>query len=446
MGQTAFIDIPYKPSALQAEIHRNMKQFNVAVLHRGAGKSYLAANELIIKAWQCEDKSGAVFIYVAPEKQQAKDIIWAKLKYFTKNIPDLRIREDELTITFPDNNATIRLEGADRPDRLRGVHPHFVVLDEVGQMKRDTWYEVVLPGIQRNNGSVLFIGTPKGVNLFKEVFDIANIIKVDDDRWYTIIRNVYETDVFTQEQIATLRATMPEAKFRQEYLCDFDAVFTGAYYSELLTDDTKGIITDVPYNPMYPVSTGWDLGTQDKTVIWFAQYIDNKWHFIDYYENNGKDIHHYITVLQAKPYRYKHHIMPHDSGHRGWETLSTRAQVLRRCGMQPLVAKKLSPEEGISIVQTNLYTSRFDRNKCAKGLAHLMAYRSKVDKISGEETGEPLHDAASDAADALRTFFVGVRKSSSFTEFDPWWEPEKPKGVITEYDYMNIGSSAWSPM
>jgi phage terminase large subunit len=415
-----------------------MKQYNVVVLHRGAGKSYLAVNELIKRAVECTDKSGTIFVYIAPEKQQAKDIIWAKLKYFTGNIEGLKIREDELTVTFPHNNATIRLEGADRPDRLRGIHPHFVVLDEVGQMKRDTWYEVIMPSIQRNNGSVLFIGTPKGENLFKELYDIG--LAINDDRWFVYFQHVYQTGVYDEEKIRFFQLSMPPAKFEQEYLCRFDAIFTGAYYSDMLLDETKGIITDVPYNPMYEVVTGWDFGTRDKTVIWFAQVIDGKYNFFDYYENSGPDIYHYMNILKQKPYRYSYHIVPHDATHRGWETGTTRLAIFKTCGFRTVSAKKLSPEEGISMVQANLYTTRFDKNKCRKGITHLMAYRSKVDQVSGAETGEPLHDAASDAADALRTFFVGVRRHEKPTSQGHWHlksEEEESKHIVADYDYFN---------
>jgi len=60
-------------------------------------------------------------------------------------IPGLKIREDELSVTFPDTGRYCGWKVQMEPDRLRGIHPRFVVLDEVGQMKRDTWSEVILP-------------------------------------------------------------------------------------------------------------------------------------------------------------------------------------------------------------------------------------------------------------------------------------------------------------
>jgi phage terminase large subunit len=437
--------IPYKPNKVQALIHRNLKRFSVVVLHRGAGKSYLAVNELIRRAIECPVDDGALFMYVAPEKQQAKDIIWAKLKYFVKDIKELKIREDELTVTFPHNNATIRIEGADRPDRLRGIHPHFVVLDEVGQMKRDTWYEAVFPSIQRNNGSVLFIGTPKGDNLFKELFDLGRYLNDSgqDDRWYTTLQNVYQTGVYSHDWAKQNKPLMPEAKWNQEYMCDWNAVFTGAYYADILTDDGKGIITDVPYNPMYPVITGWDLGIKDPTCIWFAQKIENKVYFIDYFESTDKDIFSIINMINSKPYLYDYHIVPHDITQRNYiDIKSTRLSILQNAfgvGKVVVARKAANVNDDISIVSANLHISRFDKRKCATGLKGLMTYRAAVDKLTGEATDKPSHDS-SDAADALRTFFVGMKKRSSPSDFATrWTEMNNKNEAQTDYDYFNWG-------
>jgi hypothetical protein len=56
-----FVDVPYTPNKTQLEVHNNLTRYNVVVLHRGCGKSYLAINELLRQAFQCEDRSGAVF-------------------------------------------------------------------------------------------------------------------------------------------------------------------------------------------------------------------------------------------------------------------------------------------------------------------------------------------------------------------------------------------------
>lgn len=58
------------------------------------------------------------------------------------------------------NGSEIALKGADKPDTLRGVALHFVVLDEFQDMKPDT-VQVLRPTLSSTRGGALIIGTPK---------------------------------------------------------------------------------------------------------------------------------------------------------------------------------------------------------------------------------------------------------------------------------------------
>ncbi len=287
---------------------------------------------------------------------------------------------------------------------------------------------------------MIFIGTPKGNNLFKEIYDIASEIN-DSDTWYTDYQDIFSAGHYSHEQIMDIKKAMPAEKFNQEYLLHWDAIFTGAYYADMLGDASMGIITDVPYNPMYPVITGWDLGIKDPTCIWFCQRIDGKYNFIDYYQSTDKDIFQIIRTLQAKPYRYSYHIIPHDGAVRSFMDLKNTRSSLIRTAFGPNSVKQVKKPagtanvlEGISIVSSNLYISRFDKTKCAEGLTHLKTYRAVVDRVTGESTDTPSHES-SDAADALRTFFTGVKTHED--EGFGSWDPRKKQDAISAYDYFS---------
>ena len=389
--------------------------------------TWLAINELIKRAWSCPLPQGGKFIYIAPEKLQAKKIAWRELKYFLKNVPHTA-NETNLIITLP-NGSTIELEGADNPDRIRGQHPHFVVLDEVAQMPRDTWYEAVFPALRAHNGGALFIGTPKGDNLFKDLFDQAH----SKSSWFAIKKTIYDTNVATRDQIKEIRESMPVNKFEQEYLCSFTAAIQGTYFSNII-NETPNLITDVPYNPLCPVITAWDLGTSDSTCIWFVQrdpHNPSIINIIDFEEDNNKDIHHYINLVNSKPYSYDHHILPHDVTHVSWESNRSRLSIFKSHTMKVIIAKKVPIIEGISMAQTLLYTSRFDQFKCNLGLNHLMNYRASTNRQSGEFNDTPLHDSHSNAADAFRTLAVGLKTTVN--------ENNHPHNAycVSQYDYMN---------
>ena len=52
-----------------------------------------------------------------------------------------------------------------------------------------------------------------------------------------------------------------------------------------------------------PSFTCWDLGVDDTTAIVFAFIKENKAFIIDYYENTGYDIKHYLDVVNEKNYK-----------------------------------------------------------------------------------------------------------------------------------------------
>lgn len=427
------LTIPYTPSKHQQEVHKLLEKsrFGVVVVHRGWGKTWLAANELIRRAWACTAPQGGKFIYVAPEKLQAKKIVWKELKFFVKELPHT-VNEAELTITFP-NGSSVELAGADNPDRLRGQHPHFVVLDEVAQMPRDIWYEAVYPSLRANKGGALFIGTPKGDNLFKELFEHGKSAR----SWFSYMKNIFDTNVATEAEVEELRQTMPLPKFEQEYLCSFSAAIQGTYFGPIIDDAGRGIVTDVPVDPAIPVITAWDLGTTDSTVIWFVQrdkQDSRVIRVIDYYENSEKDIFHYISIVKNKGYAYDHHIMPHDVTQVSWETGRTRLDLLRQHGLTIKVARKVGIQEGISMAQTLLYTCRFDANKCKEGLTHLRQYRAKQDRRTGEYLEDPLHDQHSHAADAFRVLATGLKESIGTDKM-------RNAYAMTAYDYFNPTTS-----
>lgn len=234
------IRIPYKPRTFQLEVHNileNGKRFSIIVAHRGFGKTILSVNHLIKQALLTQD---GVFGYVAPYRRQAKEIAWTALKKYTQTIPSIYKNETELQIQLP-TGSKIGLYGSDEPDSLRGIHWNGIVVDEVGQIKEETWYEVLLPALTVKKGWAVFIGTPKGRNLFYTLYQTS--LK-NEDLWNSRMYTVYDTDVYTPEEIETLQKSMSEEVFRQEMLCDFGASCENSFIPDDLVEEA--------YNRFYP--------------------------------------------------------------------------------------------------------------------------------------------------------------------------------------------------
>lgn len=213
------IDTGYRPRSYQRDIHRRLRRFSVLVLHRRAGKTVLAVNALVDAALR-GGKQNARYAYLAPFLKQAKQIAWDYLRQYTADIPGVVINEAELQVTLS-NGARIRLYGADNPDALRGLYLDGVVLDEVADMKPQVWGEVVRPALADRKGWALFIGTPRGLNQFHDLFTFA-MSGVDPD-WYAALYTVDDTGAIDWTELEAAKATMSDAQYRQEFLCDWQA-------------------------------------------------------------------------------------------------------------------------------------------------------------------------------------------------------------------------------
>lgn len=226
------ITIPYRPTKLCREvIHPNLEKhrFSVIVAHRRFGKTVLAVNHKIKMAVK-NNKRAPMYAYIAPFRNQAKQIAWNYLKFYTHVIPGVKVNESELYIELPtkhkgSNGARIYVMGADHPDALRGTYWDGVILDEYAQMKPELWNEIIRPAIADREGWAIFIGTPKGQNQFYEMYQRA----CKDPDWYCALYRADESGLFDEggrygpKELESMKKDMTEEAIRQELYCDFTA-------------------------------------------------------------------------------------------------------------------------------------------------------------------------------------------------------------------------------
>lgn len=204
----------------------------------------------------------------------------------------------------------------------------------------------------------------------------------------------------------------------------FEAAIKGAYYEKAMTA-IRGMnrIGNVPYEPGSPVNTFWDLGMDDSMAIWFHQRVGVENRLIDYYENSGEDLRHYLRVLQEKNYAYGMHYMPHDASHRSLHNKDRLEDFARKIGIKPLTVVPRAKNQdsvmaAIEKVRQFILTSWIDEGKCAKGITHLDNYRKDWDDRLGCFKRTPLHNAASHGADSLRTGAVGFESQVAYRQED----------------------------
>jgi phage terminase large subunit len=166
----------------------------------------------------------------------------------------------------------------------------------------------------------------------------------------------------------------------------------------------------VPYSEEKPVHTFWDLGRADKTAIWFVQQVGFEYRIIDYYENQGHALAHYMKHLQGKPYVYGDTWLPHDADNELLASERTIAQQARAAGFKVRITPKTSIAVGINAARTLFATCWFDAEKCADGIQCLRNYRYDVNPETQQYSTQPLHDWASHGADAFRYFAVAIKE------------------------------------
>lgn len=405
------IRIPYRPRPLQLEYHENRTRFSVKVCHRRFGKTIMVVNGLQRSALTIQRPSVRVG-YIAPTYTQAKRVAWDYAKHFASPIPGVQFNESELRIDYP-NGARFNLYGADNADSLRGIYLDDAALDEYQLFDPRVFPEVVRPALADRGGGALFTGTPQGrQNPLYQIWSTA-----EREGWYCRIHKASETGYVPQAELDEARKIMSEDQYLQEFECSWDASVLGAVYGkELREADAGRRIGNVPYDPTQVVHTAWDLGISDATAIWFYQVAGQELHLIDYYENSGQALAHYVHVIDDKRIKGKWKLgnnwLPHDVEARELGTGKSRKEVLEGLGLAVSLTPRLSVEDGIEAARVLLRRAWFDRTNCERGLTALHAYRREFDPKRNDLKPQPLHDWSSHAADALRTLAVGYDKNN----------------------------------
>lgn len=417
------INLPneWTPRGYQAKLWNFLERGgkrSIAIWPRRHGKDDVALHRTAIAA---HERVG-VYWHLLPQQNQARKAIWDAVNPHTgrRRIDDafprgLRetTREQDMMIRFK-VGSTWQVIGSDNYDALVGTPPVGVVFSEYALSNPQAW-SFIRPILAENGGWAVFITTPRGRNHAHRMYEMA---KASPD-WFAERLTATETNVFSPETLASERAEIiaergeedGDAIYQQEYMTSFSAGLPGAYYAKIIDRlEADGRFTTVPYNPQVQVHTAWDLGRNDQTAIWFVQRYGTGWAVIDYIVNTSVGIDWYVKEVRAKPYNYGEHLMPHDAENE--QLVSVTGSIADTAGAMGLTGIRIVPRTAsvandINEVRQVLPLCYFDKAKTEKGVDALRAYRRIWDEKLRAYRDTPLHDWASDPADAFRTFAIG---------------------------------------
>lgn len=405
------------------------KKRAVFVAHRRSGKDLNCIN---IAATSMVERPGPYW-HIFPTYAQGKKISWdGKTKAgrpFIDAFPKSLIQgknhtEMKLTLKF---GATYQVIGADKPDSLVGANPFGIIFSEWSLMSPIVW-ELMMPILAENDGWAIFNFTPRGKNHGWRILELA---KKNPDWFQTVLPNTF-TKVLSDEVVQEMRDSgMSDEMIDQEINCSFEAPIHGSYYGKIIQGlETSGRVTNVTWEPKLPVHTAWDLGVGDSTSIWFYQHYGFEVRIIDYYENSGEGLPHYIKVMREKPYVYGTHDAPHDIEVREFTSGKSRWETARSLGIKFRIGKNLPIDEGIESVRSLLPSCWFDRKNTEAGFEGLKHYHKEWDDDKRVFRDKPEHDWASHSADAFRQLAQGINLS-------PRMKTKPQEKALTEYDVFS---------
>ena len=264
----------YKPHENQRLIHHAINQdpakYYVLCIGRQWGKTLLCINQNLY--WAINDK-GSNIGWVSPIYKQSKRV-YNELKkatirsgLFTYNDSELIIRGFDSTITF---------FSAERPDNIRGNTFDYLVCDEFDFMKANIWEEILQPTVLVKGKKVVFISTPKG----KRMMYRLSLLRHQDDRYRYFKFTSYDNPMIDSREIDSIRTTVPDHIFRQEYLAEFIDGASGLFRNireSIGRAEHKGRIyggLDIGRADDYTVLT---IGTKEGGILTVQRWRHDEW-------------------------------------------------------------------------------------------------------------------------------------------------------------------------
>ena len=424
------VSLPYNftPRAYQINVWnafmRDGFKRGMCVWHRRAGKDLTFFNILVAKAFE---RVGAYYYYF-PTKVDGRAILWEGMdkegRKFLDHLPPGLVAGEpknvEMQISLK-NGSLFRVMGTDDL-RVVGPNPIGCVFSEYSLQNPAAW-DLVRPILAENDGWAIFNCTPRGRNHAYRMHLMAR----ENPKWFHELLTVDDTGAVSQEAIQAERESgMRKELIQQEFWCSFDAALEGAIYADNISlARIQGRVGKVSYNPEFPVHTAWDIGIHHATAIWFFQEVmedGELWYnHIDYYQNAGQGLDHYVNVLNKKDYWYGKHWAPHDIKVREAGTGVSRLETALRLGLSFKICpgpQQIARDDGIEAVHQIFSHCRFDEVRCERGLDCLSAYRFGFDQKKDAYKTFPIDDWAADGADAFRMFAIRRRPRASLSTLD----------------------------
>lgn len=309
----------------------------------------------------------------------------------------------------PGGQTSFSFEGIrNNINRIRSYEGiNYCWVEEANKVTENSW-EILLPTIREEESEIWITFNPE---LEKDYTYQRFVLNPSDDSY--VAKMTWRDNPWVP---STMIKEMEDLKKRNydKYLNVWEGypvqVLEGAIFAaELQRTLAEGRICKVPWSRETPVDTFWDLGRRDMTSIWFGQRVAMEYRILEYFEDSAHDIQYYLKYLQEKDYTYGTHYLPHDGKAKRLGEKRTIEQSVRAVYGSVRVVQRVSVKaNAINAARIIFPNCWFDEKKCAEGLDRLRHYRYRV--VDGQLSDQPLHDDASNGADAFMTLAQSIKE------------------------------------
>jgi hypothetical protein len=262
------------------------------------------------------------------------------------------------------------------------------------------------------------------------------LITPELNKYFDSLKSDYKIDLNLEQKAWYIKKSITQGdSMMQEYPSTPEEAFfssnEGLYYGrQMAKARTEGRIRKVFHDPNLATYVAIDIGYKDPTAIWFFQLCHQEIRLIDYYENSNEPLTHYLKIIKSKPYNISKFFAPHDAKVHEYSTGLSRADVAQQNGVTFSIAPKLEVIDGINAVRNMLDRCYFDEEKCYDGILALENYSKTWNSSMGMWGDTPLHDHASNGADAFRYLAICLPQiSTSGLNLDEYRAMKRKYGI-----------------
>lgn len=412
---------------------------------RGGGKSHFFAEQIILRCYAAKTRVACIREVQTTIKDSVKQLLVDKISKLGLQ-SSFQVLETE--IRGPRGSLIVfRGMQSYNAENIKSLEDFDLAWIEEAQSLSERSLRLLRPTIRKDGSEIWASWNPRhdtdAIDNFLRTRPPADSIVVsvgwEDNPWFNdVLRAEKDEDYAADPEMA-----------EHVWGGGYEILTEAAYYARLIIAAEKaGRVGHFPYNPALPVVTGWDLGIDDYTAIWFAQIIQGqRLRIIDYYESQNLGVDEIFAealpeytvddMLRAaamqeiprdRPFSYAGHFYPHDIGLREWGAGGrTRVESVMKLGVpQRLIHRgvAVNPQERVEAVRKLLPVTEFNQSKrVMQGLTRLRRYQRKRNELMGTYVG-PLKDGNDHGADAFGELAINC---GIHIESPPPKEAEQPK-------------------